>query len=118
MKLTQLASSLPDSPEVFGEAEIAGLACDSRKVKAGDLYFCLPGLRVDGHSFEELEAAFAQAKETKDRPFAIVMKTTKGKGVSYMENAVDWHGKAPNDAEYETAMDELRAALAELEAQA
>ena len=45
MKLTQLASSLPDSPEVFGEAEIAGLACDSRKVKAGDLYFCLPGLR-------------------------------------------------------------------------
>ncbi len=73
---------------------------------------------VDGHSFEQLEAAFAQAKETKGRPFAIVMKTTKGKGVSYMENAVDWHGKAPNDAEYETAMDELRAALAELEAQA
>ena len=73
---------------------------------------------VDGHSFEELEAAFAQAKETKGRPFAIVMKTTKGKGVSYMENAVDWHGKAPNDAEYETAMAELRAALAELEAQA
>ena len=53
MKLTQLASSLPDSPEVFGEAEIAGLACDSRKVKAGDLYFCLPGLRVDGHSFAQ-----------------------------------------------------------------
>ena len=44
------------------------------------------------------------------------MHTTKGKGVSYMENSVDWHGKAPNDAEYEVAMNELRAAMAELEA--
>ena len=71
---------------------------------------------VDGHNFDELEAAFAQARETKGKPFAIVMKTTKGKGVSYMENNAGWHGKAPNDAEYEQAMTELKAKLAELEA--
>lgn len=53
MKLTQLASSLPEKAEVFGEADVKGLACDSRKVAAGDLYFCLPGLRVDGHSFAQ-----------------------------------------------------------------
>ncbi len=73
-------------------------------------------IAVDGHSFEELETAFAQAKSTKGKPTAIVMKTTKGKGVSYMENQAGWHGKAPNDAEYEIAMAELNAALAELEA--
>ena len=71
---------------------------------------------VDGHNFDELEAAFAEARETKGKPFAIVMKTTKGKGVSYMENNAGWHGKAPNDAEYEQAMTELKAQLAELEA--
>jgi UDP-N-acetylmuramoyl-L-alanyl-D-glutamate--2,6-diaminopimelate ligase len=51
LKLTYLAKSIPEGAEVQGEAEITGLACDSRKVKKGDLYFCLPGLRVDGHSF-------------------------------------------------------------------
>ena len=71
---------------------------------------------VDGHNFDELEAAFAQARETKGKPFAIVMTTTKGKGVSYMENNAGWHGKAPNDAEYAQAMLELKAQLAELEA--
>jgi len=71
---------------------------------------------IDGHDFDQMEAAFAAARETKGRPFAIVMKTTKGKGVSYMENNADWHGKGPNDQEYETAMNELRAQLAELEA--
>ena len=70
---------------------------------------------VDGHSFEELEAAFATARETKGQPTAIVMKTTKGKGVSFMENDAGWHGKAPNDAEYAQAMAELKASLAELE---
>ena len=72
--------------------------------------------QIDGHSFEEMEAAFAKARETKGVPFAIVMKTVKGKGVSYMENNADWHGKAPNDAEYEQAMAELKAQLAEVEA--
>ena len=71
---------------------------------------------VDGHDFEQLEAAFAQAKATKGKPFAILMKTTKGKGVSYMENQAGWHGKAPNDEEYAIAMAELKAQLAEVEA--
>ena len=71
---------------------------------------------VDGHDFDQLEAAFNKARETKGKPFAIVMKTTKGKDVSYMENQAGWHGKAPNDAEYEQAMTELKAKLAELEA--
>ena len=70
---------------------------------------------VDGHDFEQLEAAFAQAKATKGKPFAILMKTTKGKGVSYMENQAGWHGKAPNDEEAEKALQELAAQLAEVE---
>ena len=73
-------------------------------------------IAVDGHNFDELEAAFAEAKATKGQPTAIVMKTTKGKDVSFMENDAGWHGKAPNDAEYAQAMTELKAKLAELEA--
>ena len=70
---------------------------------------------VDGHDFDALEKAFDNAKKTKGQPTAIVMSTTKGKGVSYMENDAGWHGKAPNDAEYEQAMTELKGQLAELE---
>ena len=70
---------------------------------------------VDGHDFDALEKAFENAKKTKGQPTAIVMSTVKGKGVSYMENDAGWHGKAPNDAEYEQAMTELKAQLAELE---
>ena len=73
-------------------------------------------VEIDGHDFDQIEAAFNQARETKGKPFAIVMKTTKGKGVSFMENNAGWHGKAPNDAEYAQAMAELKAQLAELEA--
>ncbi len=73
-------------------------------------------LEIDGHDFGQMEAAFAAARETKGRPSAIVMKTTKGKGVSYMENNAGWHGKAPNDQEYELAMQELRSRMAEVEA--
>ena len=72
-------------------------------------------VETDGHDFDALEAAFARARTVQGRPFAIVMKTTKGKGVGYMENQVGWHGKAPNAEQYETAMAELRARLAELE---
>ena len=74
-------------------------------------------MAIDGHDFEQMEKAFDEAKTVKGKPSAIVMKTTKGKGVSYMENNAGWHGKAPNDAELEQAMNELTAALAELEAQ-
>ena len=72
-------------------------------------------VEIDGHDFDQIEGAFAQARENKGAPTAIVMKTTKGKGVSYMENQAGWHGKAPNDEEYEKAMAELRAQLAEVE---
>lgn len=69
---------------------------------------------IDGHNFDEIESAFNKAKETKGKPTAIIAKTTKGKGVSFMENQVGWHGAAPNDEQYETAMAELNAQLAEL----
>ncbi len=81
------------------------------KVKA----FGFDYIVVDGNDFDELEKAFdAFHKSTK--PFCIIMKTVKGLGVSYMENQVGWHGKAPNDEEYEIAMKELNAKLKELEA--
>lgn len=68
---------------------------------------------INGNDFDEIEAALAEAK-TVDKPVAIVASTTKGKGVSYMENQVSWHGAAPNDELYEQAMTELREALAAL----
>lgn len=64
-------------------------------------------MNVDAHNFEELRSAFREARETKGCPTCIVMHSLKGKGVSYMENSVDWHGKAPNDEEYATAMADL-----------
>ena len=77
--------------------------------------FGLHTIAVDGHNFDELEAAFAEAKTISGQPTAIVMTTTKGKGVSFMENNAGWHGKSTNPAEFEIAMGELKAALAELE---
>lgn len=64
----------------------------------------------DGNDFGQLEPAFQESKKTKDKPTAIIMKTIKGKGVSYMENSAGWHGKAPNDEEYSIAMKELEKA--------
>ena len=72
-------------------------------------------IAIDGHDFDAIEAALNEAKTVKGQPSAIVMKTVKGKDVSYMENNAGWHGKAPNDAEYAQAMTELNALLAELE---
>ena len=70
---------------------------------------------IDGHSFDEIEAAFEKAKTVKGKPTAIIAKTVKGKGVSFMENQASWHGTAPNGEQYETAMSELKAQLASLE---
>ena len=70
---------------------------------------------IDGHDFTAIEAALAKAKTVKGKPTAIVMKTVKGKDVSFMENEAGWHGVAPNDAQYEQAMAELTAKLNELE---
>ncbi len=72
-------------------------------------------IKIDGHNFDEIEAALNNARETKGRPTAIIAKTVKGKGVSFMENQVGWHGKAPNAEEYEIALKELDAQLKELE---
>lgn len=79
------------------------------------LAFGFHTVAIDGHDFDAIEKALNEAKTVKGQPCAIVMTTTKGKGVSYMENNAGWHGKAPNDAEYEQAMAELNAAMAELE---
>ena len=65
---------------------------------------------ADGNDFEQLAAAFAEARTVKGMPTAIIAKTLKGKGVSFMENSVDWHGKAPNDEQYAQAMAELEKA--------
>ena len=70
---------------------------------------------IDGHDFDAIEGALQQAKAS-SKPFAIIMKTVKGKGVSFMENQVGWHGKACNPDEFKVAMAELEAQLAELEA--
>ena len=72
-------------------------------------------IAIDGHDFDAIESAMNEAKTVKGQPTAIVMKTVKGKDVSYMENKAGWHGKAPNDEEYEIAMNELKAILSELE---
>ena len=71
---------------------------------------------IDGHDFAAMEQAFDSFHACQGRPTAVLMHTTKGKGVSYMENQVGWHGKAPNDEEYAVAMRELQAQLAEWEA--
>ena len=71
---------------------------------------------IDGHDFDAIEQALNTARTVKGQPSAIIMKTVKGKDVSFMENDAGWHGKAPNDAEYAQAMSELKAKLAELEA--
>ena len=72
---------------------------------------------IDGHDFDAIAAALDRAEQEKGRPSAIVLKTLKGKGVSFMENEVDWHGKGPNAEEYHRAMEELTAALREMEAE-
>ncbi len=72
-------------------------------------------IEIDGHSFDDIENALNNARACKGKPTAIVAKTTKGKGVSFMENQVNWHGSAPNAEQYETAMNELDAVLKGLE---
>ena len=64
-------------------------------------------VHADAHDFQSLKDAFTEAKETKGMPTAIIAKSVKGKGVSFMENNAGWHGKAPNDEEYEIAMKDL-----------
>ena len=67
-------------------------------------------INVNGNDFDDLDRAFKEARNTKNMPTAIIAHTLKGKGVSFMENSVEWHGKAPNDEEYAIAMEDLRKA--------
>ena len=67
-------------------------------------------INIDGNDFDQIDAAFKEAKATKGMPTAIIAHTVKGKGVSFMENQVGWHGTAPNDEQYAVAMDELEKA--------
>ena len=72
-------------------------------------------IEIDAHDFGQIETAFQAAREYKGKPTVIVQKSIKGKGVSFMENAVAWHGSAPNDEQYKQAMEELNACLSGLE---
>lgn len=72
--------------------------------------FNFHAINIDGNDFDQIDAAFKEAKTVKGQPTAIIAKTVKGKGVSFMENQVGWHGKAPNDEEYKIAMEELEKA--------
>ena len=92
-------------------SEVAGPEPIDKKFEA----FGFDVQTINGHCFDELEAAFAHARTVKGKPSVIITKTTKGKGVSYMENQVSWHGTAPNKEQYDVAMQELTAALQELE---
>ena len=90
--------------------EIVSPAPYEEKIKA----FGCHAITMDAHDFGSIEAAFNEAKTVKGKPTVIVAKSVKGKGVSYMENQVKWHGSAPNDELYAQAMAELNAALAAL----
>lgn len=74
-------------------------------------------IKCDGHDYDAIKAAFAEAKTVKERPTMILAKTVKGKGISYMENNAGWHGKAPSDEQYETGKRELTELLSRLEAE-
>ena len=92
-------------------AEVCGIEPLDKKFES----FGFNVVKINGHCFDDIEAALENAKATKGMPTAILAKTVKGKGVSFMENQVDWHGKGPNKEEYEKAQAELEAQIAELE---
>ena len=72
-------------------------------------------ISIDGHDFDQIDDAFKEADKITGKPVAIIQKTVKGKGVSFMENQVSWHGSAPNREQYEKAMEELKKQLKDLE---
>ena len=91
--------------------DVAGIEPLDKKFEA----FGFEVVKIDGHDFEQIEAALDKARTVKGKPTAILMKTVKGKGVSFMENQVGWHGVAPNKEQYEAATAELDAQIKELE---
>ena len=98
--------------------QIDGRTCDVMPTEPLDEKFAAFGahvIKIDGHDFDAIQAAFAEAKTVKGKPTVILAKTVKGKGVSFMENNAGWHGKAPNAEQYAQAKAELEAKIAELE---
>lgn len=95
-------------------AEVGGIEPLDKKFES----FGFNVIKICGHCFDQIEEAFEKAKATKGKPTAILATTVKGKGVSFMENQVSWHGTAPNEEQYKKAMAELETALKELEANA
>lgn len=99
-----------------------GLQIDGRVADVCSVYpiadkfkaFNFNTVEIDGHDFDQIRAAFKAAEADTEKPTAIIMKTLKGKGVSFMEDQAGWHGKAPNDEEFEQAIKELDAAIAEI----
>lgn len=94
-------------------SEVAGLEPLDKKFES----FGFEVIKICGHCFNQIEEAFEKAKSIKGKPTVIIAETVKGKGVSYMEDQVGWHGKAPNQEQYELALNELRAQQKVLEAQ-
>ncbi len=91
--------------------EVSGIEPLDKKFES----FGFEVIKIDGHDFVQIAAALDKAKTIKDKPTAILAKTVKGKGVSFMENQVGWHGKAPNQEQYEQATAELQAEINRLE---
>ncbi|MBR0536646.1 MAG: transketolase [Clostridia bacterium] len=101
----------------YNNLQIDGSLADVNSPEPIDEKFAAFGFHVitiDGHDFDAIEAAVGEAKSVKGQPTAVIMKTVKGKGVSFMENQVGWHGSAPNADQYNEAMRELDARLAGL----
>ena len=84
--------------------------CDPSPIDKKFEAFHFHTITIDGNDFEEIDQAFKEARETKGMPTAIIAKTVKGKGVSFMENAANWHGAAPNDEQFAVAMEDLEKA--------
>ena len=98
--------------------QIDGRTCDVMPTEPLDEKFAAFGahvIKIDGHDFDAIQAAFAEAKTVKGKPTVILAKTVKGKGISFMEDNAGWHGKAPNAEQYAQAKAELEAKIAELE---
>lgn len=96
--------------------QIDGKTCDVMNSAPADEKFTAFGwhvINIDGHDFDQIAAAFEEAKTVKGKPTMVIAHTTKGKGVSYMEDQASWHGNAPSDEQYEQAMQELHALLSD-----
>ena len=99
----------------IANVEAKGIFPQAARPAATPIMFGWHVITMDAHDFDSIDRAFAAADKVTDKPVAIIQKSVKGKGVSFMENQVGWHGTAPNKEQYDLAMAELSAQLKELE---